>query len=123
MSETVEGIMQRIRTHIDAGITGNNVTKADFEARDASHSLGVRYGSLRLLLDEFVATKLQLASALDTIEAVKAVEEWRAREPYARRYSVSESGARAWVWHQMRWQEWRSADSLAALGRMLKEGE
>ena len=72
MSETVEGIMQRIRTHIDAGITGNNVTKADFEARDASHSLGVRYGSLRLLLDEFVATKLQLASALDTIEAAKA---------------------------------------------------
>ena len=94
------------------------------EMRNQPKTRSGRLFELHTLLCERIAkTELALASALDTIEAVKAVEEWRAREPYARRYSVSESGARAWVWHQMRWQEWRSADSLAALGRMLKEGE
>lgn len=70
-----------------------------------------------------VQAQQRIAELEQEREDVRRVEEWRAREPYGRRYSVSESGARAWVWSQMRWQEWRTADSLAALGRMLKEGE
>lgn len=85
-------------------------------------------------IDELAATKLQLATALETTEAVQAVEEWEGPRNGRTYWIEAPRGPQQQLWRAWAWSDRATAnprvvataDSLAALGRTLrkqKEGE
>lgn len=127
MSETLKDIVHRIRQQIDAGITGgSDVTAADFDRRDLTHHLGLRFGEFRVLLDALAAAERELASRYTRADIEAALDQAIVRGKKVTYQTVSSmfgDRARGQVTTiegdlcDMR------RDTLAALGRLLKEGK
>lgn len=145
MSDKLQDIVRRVRKHIDAGIPGSWITNADFDARDESHALGLKFGELRILLTALetaqheradwksnaqrenaalVQAQQRIAELEGALEDVRRVEAWLRDRTIARFVDADRGQLAACENFVTKAPETRAvADSLAALGRMLKEGK
>lgn len=96
------------------------------QAERHDHSLVVEVvcsDALAAVEHERDSLRAQLDTAQEELAAVRRVEEWRAARSFERSYTVSTLGARATEVRDYMWQQVAHADSLAALGRLLAEGD